>query len=119
MKFEDLPTDIVDRILIFIPDLSTLSAALLTSKGYIYNVYQAHPNSIFQAVAYNITGPALSQALRVAKFEKTAPGVYDKVPNEQQAIKKLLHDKKVTSTLLRNANVVNKLEAAFSRRYVE
>ncbi|KAK7694337.1 hypothetical protein QCA50_001520 [Cerrena zonata] len=131
MKFEDLPSDIVDRILMSIPDFTTLSAALLTSKAHVYNVYQAHPKSVFHAVAYNITGPAIRQALCVAKMAEEAEALYDEesddsdeqatvivelLSDDEQVIEKLLSDKNVTSVLRKNAKIVNKLEDLFSRR---
>lgn len=58
-----LPNDIVDRILSFCPDVPTLSSAILTSKSF-YHIFQARPQSILRAVAYNEVGPALPQALR-------------------------------------------------------
>ncbi|KAJ4482373.1 hypothetical protein J3R30DRAFT_3458685 [Lentinula aciculospora] len=54
--------DIIDRILLFLPTFSSLKATILTCKSF-YQVYQTHPKSIVRAVAYNITGPALPQAL--------------------------------------------------------
>lgn len=55
--------DVVDRILSFSPTFSSLLATILTAKS-IYTVFQTHPKSILRAVAFNITGPALPQALR-------------------------------------------------------
>ncbi|KAJ3729222.1 hypothetical protein C8R42DRAFT_157915 [Lentinula raphanica] len=54
--------DIIDRILLFSPTFSSLKAAILICKQF-HRVFQSHPNSVVRAVAYNITGPALPQAL--------------------------------------------------------
>ncbi|KAF9262321.1 hypothetical protein L218DRAFT_867712 [Marasmius fiardii PR-910] len=61
-----LDDDIVDRILIFSPDFVTLNNIILTAKAF-YNVYICHPKSITRAVAYNVVGPALPQALRAIR----------------------------------------------------
>ncbi|KAJ7821370.1 hypothetical protein B0H14DRAFT_2831422 [Mycena olivaceomarginata] len=62
-----LDDDIVDRILTFCPTFTTLQSMILVSKAF-YAVFQTHPKSITRAVAYNIVGPALPQALRVIRF---------------------------------------------------
>ncbi|THV03001.1 hypothetical protein K435DRAFT_962671 [Dendrothele bispora CBS 962.96] len=68
-NFSGLPLDddIIDRVLQFCPTFETLRSAILTSKSF-YNVYQAHPRSLLRAVAYNVTGPTLPQALRVVRY---------------------------------------------------
>ncbi|OBZ79033.1 hypothetical protein A0H81_00491 [Grifola frondosa] len=50
MKFSDLSADVIDDLLTFIPDFSTLSAALLTSKQQVYTVFQSRPKSILARV---------------------------------------------------------------------
>ncbi|KAJ7820059.1 hypothetical protein B0H14DRAFT_2834431 [Mycena olivaceomarginata] len=67
-----LDDDIVDRIMTFSPTFSTLQALMLVSKAF-YSVYQTHPKSITRAVAYNIVGPALPQALRVIRYQYAMP----------------------------------------------
>ncbi|KAF5343213.1 hypothetical protein D9758_013421 [Tetrapyrgos nigripes] len=62
-----LDDDIIDRILQFSPSFPTLQSAILTSKAF-YNVFKAHPRSLIRAVAYNIVGPALPQALRAVRY---------------------------------------------------
>ncbi|KAK7013844.1 hypothetical protein R3P38DRAFT_2545889 [Favolaschia claudopus] len=52
--------DVLDRIFTFCPTFSTLQSLMLTSKAFY--------NSITRAVAYNIVGPALPQALRVLRY---------------------------------------------------
>ncbi|KAJ7751910.1 hypothetical protein DFH07DRAFT_825852 [Mycena maculata] len=62
-----LDDDIVDRIMTFCPTFGTLQATILVSKAF-YRVFQIHPKSITRAVAYNIVGPALPQALRMIRY---------------------------------------------------
>ncbi|KAJ7176142.1 hypothetical protein C8R43DRAFT_975072 [Mycena crocata] len=59
--------DIVDRILTFCPTFTTLQSTILVSKDF-YRVFQTHPKSITHAVAYNIVGPPLPQALRAIRY---------------------------------------------------
>ncbi|KAJ7898993.1 hypothetical protein B0H13DRAFT_2664456 [Mycena leptocephala] len=62
-----LDDDIVDRIMTFCPTFATLQSAILVSKAF-HSVFQSHPKSITRAVAYNVIGPALPQALRVVRY---------------------------------------------------
>ncbi|KAJ4465835.1 hypothetical protein C8J55DRAFT_247141 [Lentinula edodes] len=63
--------DIIDRILLFSPTFSSLQATILTCKSF-YHVFQTHPKSIVRAVASNITGPALPQALECIRHPDIA-----------------------------------------------
>ncbi|EMD41883.1 hypothetical protein CERSUDRAFT_90466 [Gelatoporia subvermispora B] len=65
MKLSDLSGDVLDRIMVNLPDYSTLGNLLLSSKQ-IGDVYKRHPKSIKRAIAKNIAGPAWPTALRVA-----------------------------------------------------
>ncbi|KAJ7914764.1 hypothetical protein B0H13DRAFT_2659110 [Mycena leptocephala] len=67
-----LDDDIVDRILTFCPTFSSLQSMILVSKAF-YNVFQTHPKSITRAVAYNIVGPTLPQALWVIRYPVDNP----------------------------------------------
>ncbi|KAK6966613.1 hypothetical protein R3P38DRAFT_906096 [Favolaschia claudopus] len=62
-----LDDDVLDRIFTFCPTFTTLQSLILVSKAF-YTVYQTHPRSITRAVAYNIVGPALPQALRAIRY---------------------------------------------------
>ncbi|KAJ7250165.1 hypothetical protein B0H12DRAFT_680943 [Mycena haematopus] len=62
-----LDDDILDQIMAFCPTFATLQALILVSKAF-HRVFQAHPKSITRAVAYNIVGPALPQALRAIRY---------------------------------------------------
>lgn len=60
--------DIVACVLVSLPDYRCLESAILTSKS-VYNVFQRHPHSIIRAVAYNLVGQALPQALRFVRCQ--------------------------------------------------
>ncbi|KAJ7657235.1 hypothetical protein DFH06DRAFT_1197720 [Mycena polygramma] len=87
----DLPLDddIVDRIMTFCPTFPTLQALALVSKAF-YSVFQTHPKSITRAVAYNIVGPALPQALRVVRY----PGVLQDDEQDDERDDVVARDKK-------------------------
>ncbi|ESK88449.1 hypothetical protein Moror_14685 [Moniliophthora roreri MCA 2997] len=70
-----LDDDIINRILCS-SDFGTLYAAILTAKSF-YRVFQTHPNSILRAVAHNVSGPAISQALRYIRFVDEARRTQD------------------------------------------
>ncbi|KAJ7841758.1 hypothetical protein B0H13DRAFT_2365548 [Mycena leptocephala] len=77
-----LDDDIVDRILTFCHTFSSLHSMVLVSKA-CYNVFQTRPNSITRAVAYNMVGPALPQALRAIRYPLLdADGVYKDTNND-------------------------------------
>lgn len=67
MQFHELAADIIDRILTSVPDFSTLSTSIRISKQ-VYDVFQARPKSIILAVAYNVCGPALPDALQAVRY---------------------------------------------------
>ncbi|KAJ7919860.1 hypothetical protein B0H13DRAFT_1708728, partial [Mycena leptocephala] len=67
-----LADDVVDRILTFCPTFVALQSMVLVSKAF-YNVFQTHSKSITRAVAYNIVGPALPQALRAIRYPLRNP----------------------------------------------
>ncbi|KAJ6460528.1 hypothetical protein C8R45DRAFT_1108942 [Mycena sanguinolenta] len=62
-----LDDDIVGQIMVSCPTFGTLEVSALASKAF-YRGLRAHPKSITRAVAYNIVGPALPQALRVIRY---------------------------------------------------
>ncbi|KAJ6459882.1 hypothetical protein C8R45DRAFT_1030066 [Mycena sanguinolenta] len=63
-----LDDDLVDRIFTFCPAFDTLHSLMLVSKAS-HRVYQTHPKSITWAVAYNVVGPVLPQALSGGREE--------------------------------------------------
>ncbi|KIJ65671.1 hypothetical protein HYDPIDRAFT_39589 [Hydnomerulius pinastri MD-312] len=71
--------DIVYQILMAISDFASLAAIIATSKE-IYSVYCAHHASIHRAIAYNLVGSALPQALRYVRCRRQ--GLTFRPPNE-------------------------------------
>ncbi|GLB38536.1 hypothetical protein LshimejAT787_0504010 [Lyophyllum shimeji] len=117
-----LDDDVIDRILIFLPDYRTLRATILSSKAF-YGVFQNHPHSILRAVSYNVTGPALPQALRVIRYsapEPDAPTDPSMTPSprpwrESDPVSPIRDEE--CRQLQQNAAVVCALEDLFSSRH--
>ncbi|KAJ7113176.1 hypothetical protein C8R44DRAFT_235983 [Mycena epipterygia] len=113
-----LDDDIVDRIMTFSPTFSSLKATILVSKAF-YRVYQTHPKSITRAVAYNVVGPALPQALRFLRFPfpKFTDGhpLPDPVACPEDHIASAITAEE-KGTLQRNSRVVARLEDIYSLR---
>ncbi|KAJ8081550.1 hypothetical protein PM082_007395 [Marasmius tenuissimus] len=63
-----LEYDIVHGILVSSPDFVTLGNMILIAKVF-HDVFRLYPTSTLGAVAYNVVGPALPQALRVIRYE--------------------------------------------------
>ncbi|KAJ7727597.1 hypothetical protein B0H16DRAFT_251445 [Mycena metata] len=91
------------------PTLKTLSAALRVSKTW-YEVFQTHPKSILRAVAENVVGPALPDAVRVLRYsaDSTTTGSNEEIDQ----LTKQEHRR-----LAANAAVASRLEVAFSLQY--
>ncbi|KAJ7893654.1 hypothetical protein B0H14DRAFT_2684428 [Mycena olivaceomarginata] len=62
-----LDDDIVAHIMTFCSTFGSLHSATLVCYTF-HRVFSAHPKSITYAVAYNIVGPALPQALRLLRY---------------------------------------------------
>lgn len=60
--------DIIDRILTFSPDFSSLKSLILTCVHF-HAVFKTRPSSIVYMVAYNVVGPSLPHALRFSRFK--------------------------------------------------
>lgn len=123
--FSSLPLDddIIDRILTFLPSFSTLGATILASKHF-HSVFKTHPNSVLRAVAYNIAGPVLPQAMRVVRYPlKQLDSGEDSLSvqppeswTESDPISPITADE--AQRLAENAAVVASLEDLFSSRHV-
>ncbi|KAI0786088.1 hypothetical protein C8Q75DRAFT_774034 [Abortiporus biennis] len=122
----ELPTDIIDRILTFLPDYRSLASALRSSKATFYATFQVHPKSIIKAIANNIAGPTLPQALRRLEAQKLieeqngADHDYDlltTLPDEAQILEQVSIDRSIGHFLAVNAQTVRSLEDLFSIRY--
>ncbi|KAK7045456.1 hypothetical protein VNI00_007709 [Paramarasmius palmivorus] len=125
--FNGLPLadDIIDRILLFLPDFATLRSTILASKSF-HNVFKTHPNSILRAVAYNITGPALPQALRCIRYHVSDPDDSETEDEEEMGtVTNTEHETEErapiksgeTHQLVRNAKIVKDFENIFSLRH--
>ncbi|KAJ7605430.1 hypothetical protein DFH06DRAFT_1487214 [Mycena polygramma] len=69
----DIPSDVLGTILASAPDFDTLHAAVRVCSTW-YRVFETHPTSVVLAVARNIAGRALPQAMCVLRYpypEKT------------------------------------------------
>ncbi|KAL1719047.1 hypothetical protein EV715DRAFT_199882 [Schizophyllum commune] len=68
--FTSLPLDddILQLILCQLPDFKSLLSAICSCKAF-YRIFNTYPVQIEYAVATNIVGPAIPQALRAARYE--------------------------------------------------
>lgn len=110
VAFAQLPPDILDQILLALPNFNTLSAALRSSKSFL-ECFNAHPASIVKTIAFSVVGPALPHAFRL---------VYCLENNDYQVGETLLDQVPLTHgacmTLKNHAETVRKLENLFSLR---
>ncbi|KAJ7641298.1 hypothetical protein FB45DRAFT_354654 [Roridomyces roridus] len=112
-----LVEDVIGRILTFCPDFATLHAVVRVSKQF-HAVYQTHPKSITQAVAYNIVGPALPAALCVLRYpleyvrEDSDPLIVASACVEESAATMIAWDEKIR--LVSNAEEIAVLEDVYS-----
>ena len=118
-SLDSLPLDVIDRILLFLPTFSALRAILLSSKSF-NTIFKHHPNSIIRAIAYNITGPALPQAMRLLRTAGDRDLYLVSDPPKHALIAWAETDPispVERCTLVKNAAVVKALEDLFSSRY--
>ncbi|TCD70661.1 hypothetical protein EIP91_002382 [Steccherinum ochraceum] len=119
MDLAHLPVDVIDRILVSLPDFKTLSAVIRTSKSIFYDVFQNHPVSITRAIAHNVAGPCLVQALRIAYTDyalNCTNGGFKDIAEEDDVLDRPL-TRYVSSILERNMEAARGLENLFSLRY--
>jgi hypothetical protein len=113
-----LDDDVIDRVLRCLSDHGSLQSAILTCKS-VYEVFQAHPKSILRAVARNITGSTLPQALTLVRSQLSP----DQVDRRTAVADVIKVDETTVITLdevmllKANADVVWELEDLFSLRY--
>ena len=67
--------ELILHVLKGLSDFETLAALIKTCK-YIYNIFVAGPESVVDAVAYNLVGPALPQALLLLPGWTADGGLY-------------------------------------------
>lgn len=65
-KFEGLPLDVLDRILITLPNWRSLRSAILSCKA-LYQAYQFRRDNILKTVVENEVGPTLNYLLVVVR----------------------------------------------------
>ena len=63
---EDLPDDVLERILQHSSDYGSLYSLILVSKR-VYAVFQEYPQTTKRRIAWNLAGPALPQAIRAIR----------------------------------------------------
>lgn len=66
---QNTPIEVRDRILMHIPDLSSLQSVVMASKR-IYDVYKLRKRSIICAVERNEVGPALPYAIALIRTQR-------------------------------------------------
>jgi len=111
--------DIVACVLTSLPDFHCLASAILISKT-VYNVFQQHPHSIVRAVAYNLVGPALPQALRFVRCQNArlhSRPVHELLGDDDIQKNPVLSNRDIRSLVV-VSNSVQELENLFSLRYV-
>jgi hypothetical protein len=121
MQFIDLPLDIVDHILSFIPDLRTLAAAILTSKAHIFKPFESHKRVILTSVAFNLVGPSLPHAVAATvgvalSYEQIQNADFDeRMTTTKDRLMSLTHESR--TFLESSLPVMDKLEDVYSQMY--
>ena len=107
----NLPYDVIDRLLVVLPDFDTLAAAIKTCK-HIYDTFCHHPKSTMRAVALNITGPALPDAIDLIRWQTSM--VHDR--DSETVLTQMTYEE--SNLLLENAATVDYLSRLYSIAYV-
>ncbi|KAA1467489.1 hypothetical protein DENSPDRAFT_769992 [Dentipellis sp. KUC8613] len=113
---ESLPLDVLNCILASLPDFDSLYSAIQLCKT-IYNVFHTHPTSILHEVSLNVAGPALPDAMRLARrmADENAPGM--PVLADDKDAPRYPTTRSEAILLVSNARDVQELELFFSRRH--
>lgn len=109
---DQLPLDLIDRILTYLPDFDTLFATILVSKS-IYNVYKIRPTSIKAFVTVNIVGPSVKQAMALSAIEDRSGAEF----YEEEHVKFYADSRRQGAALLERAKTLASFEALFCRRF--
>jgi len=115
--FSSLPLDddLVDRVLMYLPNFETLQAAILSSKA-MHAVFAAHPNSIVEAVAFNVVGDAMPSALNLIRYQPPDdPSPFGHTTAEPTEVRIITPED--ARKLSQNAFVVDKFQDNFSHRH--
>lgn len=110
---DQLPHDLIDRILTYLPDFDTLLSAILVSRS-IYSVFKARPSSIKVAITINIAGPSVKQAMALSNLQWGLSN--DEAYDEDNTPSYPTHLQQ-GEQLLEQARVVASFETLFSRRF--
>ncbi|KAL1686162.1 hypothetical protein GGG16DRAFT_128910 [Schizophyllum commune] len=119
--FTSLPLDddILQLILCQLPDFQSLASAICSCKAF-HCIYSTYPVQIEYAVATSIVGPAIPQALRVARFELSEDLTgeveerKDAFPETNEPVRL---DRREKQLIYEHAKKVDRLETLFSRRH--
>jgi hypothetical protein len=107
----EMPQDVLDGILLNVPDFDTLAVVLKTSKELFYTVFQTRSRSIILSVAQNVVGPSLPQALRVAYYNFDGNAT---TPDEASILNQCTLNRNICDRLQQHAATVRKYEDIFS-----
>ena len=115
-----LDADTTGYLFTFLPDFPSL-ISMSHSCRFLYNVFKAGHQAIASAVALNQIGPALPQALRLARTE--VAGLHQVKVNDLPSEDLILSvpvgiTGRESAILARNAETVSELENLFSWKYV-
>lgn len=109
---DQLPLDLIDRILTYLPNFDTLFDTVLVSKK-IYGVFSARPTSIKAAVAVNTVGPSVQQAMALSNIEWDSDVEFYEEDNTKLYPKR----REQGMQLWERARIVALFEDFFSRRF--
>ncbi|KAL1760193.1 hypothetical protein FB107DRAFT_287042 [Schizophyllum commune] len=119
--FTSLPLDddILQLILCQLPDFKSLQSAICSCKA-LYRIFNTYPVQIEYAVATNVVGPAIPQALRTARYElpEDLAGEVeerkDAFPETNEPARLDIREKKL---IYEYSKKVSRLEVIFTRRH--
>ncbi|KAI5836245.1 hypothetical protein K523DRAFT_392496 [Schizophyllum commune Tattone D] len=119
--FTSLPLDddILQLILCQLPDFQSLGSAICSCKAF-HLIYSTYPVQIEYAVATSIVGPAIPQALRVARFELSEDltgEVEERKDTFPETNEPVRLDRREKQLIYEHAKKVDRLETLFSRRH--
>jgi hypothetical protein len=112
-----LDDDIVHRLLRLSFDFSMLQSFVLSCRA-VHAVYKSHPKSINRAVAYNIVGPVLPQALQLIKNRSSDDRSAEESSHVPPVDATTIISQHEMDALEHDEDVVMRLEDMFSLRYI-